>query len=298
MVAAGADPGESHDQADRAALELWGPCRVRDFGPSDLVACHSFLVPDRRAVRQHKGVTPRLEVVAVDGPYSWTWRLVDETGEVLVEQLVRIDVADPSLAIAKDLYRNLWRIEEDPRQRFLARVGDFVSRRVLGDVGRALSELAPVTVRVSVPRAAMHLLALPFELAPLSGVTFCYDPGGARRPAAQTGTPRVLAIFSLPAESSALALARERRALDAQFAGYGESVELRTLQYGATRRAVANALAEEPGWDIVHIAGHGRAGQIFLENDDDTRDRVTAAEFVDLLARVPRRPGALVFARA
>lgn len=239
-------------------------------------------------------MTPCLEVIAVDGPYSWTWRLSDETGRTLAEQTVQIDSDDPSLPIAKDLYRNLWRIDTDPRQRFLARVGDFVGQRVLGDVGRAMSERAPVTVRVSVPRTAMYLLALPFEVAPLDGVTFCYDPGGAPPPTAHTGTPRVLAIFSLPAESSALALARERRALDAQFATFGESIELRTLQYGATRRAVANAIADEAGWDIIHVAGHGRAGQLLLENDDDTRDRVTAAEFVDLLARAPRPPGLVV----
>lgn len=237
---------------------------------------------------------PLLDVTQVEGTYSWTWRLSDETGRVLVEQPVRLDPEDPSLAIARDLYRNLWRIETDPRQGFLVRIGEFVEGRIFGGVGRALVERAPVTVRVSVPRTAMHLLALPFELAPLAGVTFCYDPGGAQPPAAHPGTPRVLAIFALPAESSALALARERRMLDAQFAGYGDTAELRVLQYGATRRVIAEALSDPAGWDIVHISGHGRAGQLFLERDDDSRDRVTAAELVDLLASAPRPPGLVV----
>jgi hypothetical protein len=294
MLAAGAGSSETYDQADGAAIELGLPRRVSDLCPFDAVVCHVILLPDGYASGNMEGVTLRLEVTAVGGPYSWTWRLADEAGETLAEQPVRIDLDEPSLALAKDVYRNLWRIDMDPRQRFLTRIGDFVSQQVLGDVSRALSERAPLTVRVGVPRAAMHLLALPFETAPLDGVTFCYDPGGAPPPPAHTGTPRVLAIFSLPAESSALALTRERRALDAQFASYGESVELRTLQYGATRRAVASALTDRAGWDIVHVAGHGRAGQLFLENNDDTRDRVSAAQLVDLLTRAPRPPGLVV----
>nr|MDT0665693.1 hypothetical protein [Micromonospora sp. DSM 115978] len=110
-----------------------------------------------------EGVPLQLDVTQVDGPYSWTWRLSDGAGGVIVEEPVQIDADDPSLAIAKDLYRNLWRVDTDPRQRFLARVGDFLGERIFGDVGRVLVERAPVTVRVRVPRAAMHLLALPFE---------------------------------------------------------------------------------------------------------------------------------------
>jgi len=121
------------------------------------------------------GVTVRLCITDRTGPSAWTWILTDESGATLAEQRVQLDPDDPSLAIATDLYRNLWRTESGSQHRFLTRMGAFIADRILGDVGRALAACAPVTARVEVPESAMWLLQLPLELAALDGVTFCYS---------------------------------------------------------------------------------------------------------------------------
>ncbi|MEV4352265.1 CHAT domain-containing protein [Actinoplanes sp. NPDC049596] len=236
----------------------------------------------------------RLALTDVVSASVWTWVLHDETGTELARQAVTIEPDDPTLAIVDDLYRNLWRISSGPQQPFLDRMGEFVRERLLGEVGRALAGRAPVTVGVELGPAT-SLLRLPFELAGLDRVTFCYHPGGrVTRPPERRGRPRVLGVFALPGESSALALSRERRAMEARFAAYGDAVELRTLQYGVTRQTLREALADPAGWDILHVAGHGRAGRLFLEKDDDTRDPVTAAEFTAMLTESPRPPGLVV----
>lgn len=245
-------------------------------------------------VRQHDWVTPRLSIADWTGPSSWTWRLTGEAGAPIVQQRVAVNPDDPMLALVRDLYRNLWRMDDTSGQPLLTRVGDFVGDRLLGEVGRALAAQTPVTVRVELPAELTTLLAVPFELAPLGGVRFCYVPEGAVPPPAPSESARILAVFALPGESSALALSRERRDLEAQFAGYGNAVELRTLQYGVTRAVLREALSDSAGWDVVHIAGHGRVGQLFLEGDDDQRDLVSAAELLELLASASRVPGLVV----
>ena len=93
---------------------------------------------------------------------------------------------------------------------------------MLGPVGAAIVEHAPVAVRVRLPEAATGLLYRPFELgyvnnAPLAvqEVSFLFD---AERPASGRkrdvgDTLRMLAVFSLPTDASALGLRRERHAL-------------------------------------------------------------------------------------
>jgi len=99
------------------------------------------------------GVTVRLCITDRTGPSAWTWILTDESGATLAEQRVQLDPDDPSLAIATDLYRNLWRTESGSQHRFLTRMGAFIADRILGDVGRALAACAPVTARVEVPES-------------------------------------------------------------------------------------------------------------------------------------------------
>jgi hypothetical protein len=241
-------------------------------------------------------VTARLIITERSGPSAWTWRLTDEAGTALAVQRVDLDPPDHALELANDLYRNLWRTESGSERRFLDRMGAFVADRILGDVGRALAARAPVTVNVELPESESGLLQLPFELAPLADVTFCYQPqpAVARGDQVRRGRPRVLAVFALPGESSALALSRERQALEAQFARYGDAVELRTLQYGVTRAVLGEALADPDGWDVVQISGHGRAGRLFVENEDEGRDTITATQLVDLLSEQPRAPGLVV----
>ena len=46
-----------------------------------------------------------------------------------------------------------------------------------------------------------------------------------------------------------------------------KAVELRVLQYGATRQRLEEALLEQAGWDVVHLSGHGLAGGLVFEDD-------------------------------
>ena len=58
---------------------------------------------------------------------------------------------------------------------------------------------------------------------------------------------------------------------------------MRVLQYGVTRERLREALKEAEGWDIVHISGHGRPGELLLETAEGRQDRVTSAELAVLL---------------
>ena len=64
---------------------------------------------------------------------------------------------------------------------------------------------------------------------------------------------------------------------------HGKAVELRVLQYGATRQRLEDALLEQAGWDVVHLSGHGLAGGLVLEDEAGPPDRITSEELVDLL---------------
>ena len=58
---------------------------------------------------------------------------------------------------------------------------------------------------------------------------------------------------------------------------------MRVLQYGVTRQRLRDVLEEGEGWDVIHVAGHGAPGELTLETEDGSPDRITAAELVDLL---------------
>jgi tetratricopeptide (TPR) repeat protein len=97
----------------------------------------------------------------------------------------------------------------------------------------------------------------------------------------------MLAVFSLPDGGNALNLRRERfelaRLVREIARVHGKAVELRVVQYGATRERLADALLEEAGWDVVHLSGHGLAGGLLLEDDAGRPDQLTSDELVDLL---------------
>lgn len=126
------------------------------------------------------------------------------------------------------------------------------------------------SVRLELPIEAAVLGYLPSELARVGGrtlassrVTFVVDhepltpiekrPIGSRL--------RMLAIFSLPEDAGALNLRKERYALARLVHTIAQvnnkAVELRVLQYGATRQRLTDALLEAEGWDVVHLSGHG-----------------------------------------
>jgi hypothetical protein len=251
-----------------------------------------------------------LRAVDVASQWQWRWLLSDEeTGQPLADHVVELDPASDDVVAFGDLYECArWRAAPDRRDedeaRTVARAGAWAGRSLLGDaVGEAIVDAAPVTVRVSVPDVLGHVLGWPLELAHVAGVplaargevTLVYDiaaPDGIRKdPVGET--LRVLAVFSQPDRTSVLALRRERYALTRlirrMVARENAAVELRVVQYGATRQRLAAIAGEAPGWDVLHLSGHGAAGAFMLEHDDGSRDLVPAADLAGLLRPAKRR---------
>jgi tetratricopeptide (TPR) repeat protein len=245
-----------------------------------------------------------LSVLDYQDDGAWRWRLSDADGTVLARNQVRLDRGSTEFRLLTDLYRNLWRLEADPARRprseqdLLSRVGRYIAGQVLGPVQGAIAARAPVTVRVMVPPAAVGLLAMPLELArggdgPLAqhGTVFCYRPEGqpADDDRGATDRLRVLAVFARPETSSALGLVQERRTLvrvlqDDPAARGALPADLHVLQYGATKDTVQATLAEAGGWDVIHLAGHGAPGRLYLEDTAGGLDPVETAELLGWLA--------------
>jgi tetratricopeptide (TPR) repeat protein len=252
-----------------------------------------------------------LSAVEVAGRWGWRWLLTDpDSGTALADHTVRLDSAGADTAAFSDVYRWL-RWNADPERRLasesglVAGVGRFVRDSALGaSVVDAITGRAPATVRVVVPVGAEWLAFLPWELAhddggrPLAGrgdVTFVYDlraqSQAVKAPVASA--VRVLAVFSLPTSQSLLGLRRERYELTQLVqrirARTGGRIELTVAQYGATRERLAELASDGVGWDVLHLSGHGGAGQFLLEKPDGTPDPVTTEDLLALLDRARRR---------
>jgi hypothetical protein len=168
-----------------------------------------------------------LQAVDVVDHFHWRWLLTDEaTGAPLADHTATIDPATPEAEAFADLYRFLrWHAEPDRRLQtetaWIDRLGAWIGEQILGaTIGRAIVAAAPVAVRVVVPESAQFLLFWPLELAHVDGVplarrgdvSLVFDIGRAA-PAekARVGERlRMLAVFSLPTHTTALALRRER----------------------------------------------------------------------------------------
>lgn len=246
-----------------------------------------------------------LVLLGYQGENAWQWQLRDQAGGLLAQHGVRLDQANAGFQLATDLYRQLWLLDAEPARRrrsereLLGRVGAYVAAEVLGRVGQVIASRAPVTVRVTLPSAAVGVLAIPLELADwgdgplaLRGTVFCYAPE-VRAPRPEQPEPgselRMLAVFARPETSSALGLVGERRALvriaqDDPVARGGQPTDLRVLQYGATKDSVRRSLGEADGWDVIHLAGHGGPGRLYLEDENGGPEPVEASELLDWLA--------------
>ena len=117
--------------------------------------------------------------------------------------------------------------------------------------------------------------------------------GAQRRASASVGERlRMLAVFSLPVDASALNLRRERvelaRLMHKIAVTNGRAVELRVVQYGVTRERLEELMLEDQGWDVVHISGHGLPAGLLLERDDGRHDLISSRDLVRLLAPVAR----------
>jgi hypothetical protein len=174
-------------------------------------------------------------------------------------------------------------------------VGEWITEHVLGPVASALAR-ARQPVRLDVPVEAGELAYRPWESARVNGrtlaghqVSFIVNqlPHQTLDKSGVGEQLRMLAVFSLPEDAGALNLRKERYALARLVheiaAVNNKGIELRVLQYGATRQRLKDALLEHPGWDVVHLSGHGLPAGLVLEDDAGRRDLITSTDLVGLL---------------
>jgi tetratricopeptide (TPR) repeat protein len=253
-----------------------------------------------------------LSAVDVAGPLRWRWLLTDEeTGSPLADHQVYLEEGSAELERFGDLYGYVMRhaapdrrIVDGARQVAEAAVwagSEFLGTSVVAAVGVA-AEAGPVTVRVRLPEVLDHVSLWPVELAsdgggPLAArgdVCFVYDANerGPGRAKAAGNRLRILAVFSQSTQASGLALRRERYALSRlirRVARNQAAVELRVVQYGATRERLREIADEGDGWDILHLSAHGAAGILLLEKADGSPDPVSVGDLVTLLRPIRRR---------
>ncbi len=247
----------------------------------------------------------RLEVLDYESPTRWRFRLTDPAGVFLADHGVELDDGDWQFEAFTDLRGYLrWNATPDRllehEAELVAAVGEWIRGQVLGPVGAILAERRRA-VRLELPADAAVLGYLPWELARVNGRTLAEHrvsvivdqlppPNVPRREIVKEAVGerlRMLAVFSLPDGTGALNLRRERRELAKLVQRIAKvnnkAIELRVLQYGATRQRLQDALLEQPGWDVVHLSGHGLAGGLVLENDTGGHDLIPSTELVDLL---------------
>ncbi|HEX6522089.1 MAG TPA: CHAT domain-containing protein [Streptosporangiaceae bacterium] len=238
-----------------------------------------------------------LRAVDVAGPWQWRWLLSDESsGHVLADHQVVLDPGAAEVVAFADLYGYAqWHSAPDRKVAdetlIVARAGDWAGRMLLGEkISASLAQAAPVTVRVAAPDGPEQVLGWPLELALASrgDIAFVYDvaaPAVTKAPVSDA--LRVLALFSQPTETSVVALRRARyelvRLIRRVAARPSAAVELRVVQYGATRQRLAEIADEGAGWDVLQLWGHGGPGQFLLEHADGSPDRVDVADLVRLL---------------
>jgi tetratricopeptide (TPR) repeat protein len=250
-----------------------------------------------------------LEADDVRNASHWYWRLKDAGGVVLADHEVRLDAASWQYEAFVDLHAYLRRnippnSSAISANALVKQVGQWIGQHVLGTLGEAiLAHGTPTTVRVVIPRepdTAAGLLYVPLEMAHVRGralalqdVSFVFavqgeDPAVARQPIGDR--LRMLAVFSLPTDVSALNLRYERyqlkKLVNSIARNRGLAIELRVLQYGVTREALKAILKQQGGWDIIHFSGHGLAAGLVLENLDGSSDLIRSDELLALL-----RPG-------
>ena len=243
----------------------------------------------------------------VAGQGRWLWRLSGPDGFLAGYFQVEVDTTCWEWGALLDLPGRT-ASQADPADRLgsearlVSEVGQWASAHVLGPLATTLAELAPVEVELSVPAGEERLLALPLGVAEVGGrslaarrVVFAGATEGERAHTKEpvAGRLRALAVFSVPAGGVLLDLRRERKGL-ADLAGelFGAAkgaVELKVLQYGATKKALQEALDEGEGWDIVHFSGHGAPGRLVLEDEAGRPEVVPTEDLVEWLHDARRR---------
>lgn len=256
-----------------------------------------------------------LRVEDYQGETRWRWVLETAGGAFLADHQVRLDPAAPEYAGFVDPAAYLAHYAAPDRRRtdephWVDRLGAWLGKHVFGPIAQSILDYGtPVTVRVLIPPdpapesalgdrgPASTQLYRPLELAHAGGrplalqdVSLVFEVAGEAPPVRSVPMGdrlRLLAVFSVPSGGTALALRRERHALQQTVARIaqtrGRAVELRVLQYGATRERLREVLEDGEGWDVVHFSGHGLPQMLVLERDDGSHDLITADKLVELL---------------
>lgn len=236
---------------------------------------------------------------------QWRWVLKDDNGQFLADHAVRLDKSAEEYAALTDLpgWLSRWQGVRDNAES-LEKLGAWLGEQLFGllrDTLREQLQGAAVVIPIHLDAQAQPLVYYPLELAHLDGqplaaqgIRFIYrfaPPRGDKAPVKDA--LRVLAVFSLPDGETPLNLRRERYQLKQLLNGIAQTqpgaVELRELQYGATRTTLKDALREGPGWDVIHFSGHGHNGLLVLESDAGEADIVTSADLLPLLRLAQRR---------
>ncbi|WAZ25037.1 CHAT domain-containing protein [Streptomyces cinnabarinus] len=239
-------------------------------------------------------------------PDWWIWSLKRPGGAGTEFTEVRLD-APEELDV---LYALPGRIDELRRERVgtgaleeaVRACAESISRTGLGDMAGRLKALGPVVVECRLPAELRDFEMLPWELAlvddvPLSlhGVVFVRGVRPESRAAVESSPTlpshlRMLALFSLPQTTAPVDLGAHRAFLRAELldlaaGGRGDTVpvELRTRQFGVSRRTLRGMLREPAGWDVLHVVAHGRPGRLYLECTDGTADEVGTPDLVRIL---------------
>jgi len=230
----------------------------------------------------------------------WLWKLQDAQGNVLADHPVALDsntneyIGFENLDAYLKRYRGAFTYRES-----LDKVGAWMGEQVFGNLRAKLRErMTPPTtlVQVNVPQGSTEFTTRPFELAHLDakpfvahGIRFVYveAPPPKFSPKAPAPVLRMLAIFSLPTDENPLNLRRERYELTKLVRGIaqtrGVALELRVIQYGATRAILQDALSDADGWDVIHFSGHGTAGVLVLEDERGKTDLISDTDLRKML---------------
>jgi tetratricopeptide (TPR) repeat protein len=247
-----------------------------------------------------------LSVAEYRDPCHWYCGLADAGGNFLADHEVKLNPADPEYPGFVDLPSFLRAHAAPDRRhqdetRLVEEVGAWIGRNLYGPLAeKILAAGTPATVRVELPaqpEEASGLLYRPWELGHAGGkplalqdVSLVFEIKGEAPPVVRRpveGALRILAVFSLPTDASALNLRHERYQLTRRIRALAQrrnlAIDLRVLQYGVTRQALEQILEEGEGWDIVHFSGHGLQAHLILEKDDGTADEVPSEELLKLL---------------
>ncbi len=244
-----------------------------------------------------------LAVTDFKDPQHWRWVLKDESGRFLQDHEVSLDISDPNyqaflnLESYLDSYSSPDKRIED-QERLLDEMSGWIGSNVLGNVADRLAECrVPTVVRILVPPEASGLTYLPLELArigdrpiALQDISLVFETTVSEHILLEPigDKLRMLAIFSLPTEVSALALRRERyelmKLINQIAQTHNLAIELRVLQYGVTRDNLRDALEEGEGWDLIHLSGHGERATVILEKPDGSMDPISSKDLAELLS--------------